>query len=64
MCRYFCSIDLLACVLGENVQQFFFRVASLAFEDSILKDNEFSYSAAQIGNADVLSTTIHLFLHA
>ncbi|XP_062870220.1 ras-related protein Rab-36 isoform X2 [Trichomycterus rosablanca] len=39
---------------GENVQQFFFRVASLAFEDSILKDGELGYSAARIGNADVL----------
>ncbi|XP_053500721.1 ras-related protein Rab-36 isoform X2 [Ictalurus furcatus] len=39
---------------GENVQQFFFRVAALAFEDSVLKDTELGYSTARIGDGDVL----------
>ncbi|MCJ8742765.1 hypothetical protein PDJAM_G00086110 [Pangasius djambal] len=39
---------------GENVQQFFFRVTALAFEDSVLKDMELGYSTARIGDGDVL----------
>ncbi|XP_050976484.1 ras-related protein Rab-36 isoform X2 [Labeo rohita] len=39
---------------GENVQEFFFRVAALAFEDSILKDLETGTSTAHIGDGNIL----------
>ncbi|KAG1970757.1 ras-related protein Rab-36 [Pimephales promelas] len=42
---------------GENVQEFFFRVASLAFEDAILKDLETEPSTAQIGDGSILNNT-------
>ncbi|XP_067289883.1 ras-related protein Rab-36 isoform X2 [Pseudorasbora parva] len=40
---------------GENVQEFFFRVAALAFEHSILKDLETETSTAQIGDGSILN---------
>ncbi|XP_048028992.1 ras-related protein Rab-36 isoform X1 [Megalobrama amblycephala] len=40
---------------GENVQEFFFRVAALAFEDAILKDLETEISTAQIGDGSILN---------
>ncbi|XP_043106018.1 ras-related protein Rab-36 [Puntigrus tetrazona] len=39
---------------GENVQEFFFRVAALAFEDAILKDLETEISTTQIGDGSIL----------
>ncbi|KAF7700823.1 ras-related protein Rab-36 [Silurus meridionalis] len=35
---------------GENVQQFFFRVAALAFEDSVVKGAELCSGTARIGD--------------
>ncbi|MGH0186292.1 UNVERIFIED_CONTAM: hypothetical protein FKN15_020782 [Acipenser sinensis] len=41
---------------GENVQGFFFRLAAIAFEESILKDLEKSNgTAARIGEGDLIS---------
>ncbi|KAM6984844.1 ras-related protein Rab-36 [Aplochiton taeniatus] len=46
---------------GENVQAFFFRVAALAFEDSVLKDMERGSSTATIGRGDsIRSDTTNL----
>ncbi|KAK7120332.1 hypothetical protein R3I94_020360 [Phoxinus phoxinus] len=42
-------------ITGENVQEFFFRVAALAFEDAILKDLEAEPSTAQIGDGSILN---------
>ncbi|XP_056149465.1 ras-related protein Rab-36 [Lampris incognitus] len=39
---------------GENVQQFFLRVAALAFEDSILKDLERRVTPASIGRGEMI----------
>ena len=39
---------------GENVQEFFFRVAALAFEDAILKELETEISTTQIGDGCIL----------
>lgn len=44
--------------LGENVQEFFFRVAALAFEKSILKDME-NGAPSSIGHSDSISKTSH-----
>lgn len=44
---------------GENVQEFFFRVAALAFERSILKDMENGVPSS-IGHSDSISKTSHL----
>lgn len=46
-------------VIGENVSEFFFRVAALAFEDAILKDMETGNSTAQIGDGNILSKCLH-----
>nr|XP_055064797.1 ras-related protein Rab-36 isoform X1 [Misgurnus anguillicaudatus] len=40
---------------GENVSEFFFRVAALAFEDAILKDLETGNSTARIGDGSILN---------
>ncbi|MED6249680.1 hypothetical protein ATANTOWER_018071 [Ataeniobius toweri] len=40
---------------GENVQAFFFRVAALAFENSITKDMEKGVPAS-IGNGDTIKS--------
>ncbi|XP_047660428.1 ras-related protein Rab-36 isoform X1 [Tachysurus fulvidraco] len=39
---------------GESVQQFFFRVTALSFEDFVLKDTELGYSMARIGDGDLI----------
>ncbi|XP_071399773.1 ras-related protein Rab-36 [Centroberyx affinis] len=39
---------------GENVQEFFFRVAALAFEDSILKDMEGGVTPTSIGQRNTI----------
>uniref|UniRef100_A0A673GXU4 Ras-related protein Rab-36 n=1 Tax=Sinocyclocheilus rhinocerous TaxID=307959 RepID=A0A673GXU4_9TELE len=39
---------------GENNQEFFFRVAALAFEDAILKDLGTEISTTQIGDGSIL----------
>ena len=39
-------------VLGDNVQEFFFRVAALAFEESILKDLEKGITPNSIGRGN------------
>ncbi len=44
---------------GENVQEFFFRVAALAFEDAILKDLETEISTTQIGDGSILGKRLH-----
>lgn len=53
-----CSKPLRKCVFviftGENVQNFFFRVAALAFEKCILKDTENGVTAS-IGYGDSIS---------
>ncbi|XP_013987089.1 ras-related protein Rab-36 isoform X4 [Salmo salar] len=41
---------------GENVQGFFFRVASLAFEDSVLKDMERGITSTRIGGGDSIKS--------
>ncbi|KTF85223.1 hypothetical protein cypCar_00012805, partial [Cyprinus carpio] len=43
---------------GENIQEFFFRVAALAFEDAILKDLETGSSTAQIGDGSILDDKV------
>ncbi|XP_056323041.1 ras-related protein Rab-36 [Danio aesculapii] len=41
---------------GENVQEFFFRVAALAFEDAVMKDLESgTTSSTQIGDGSILN---------
>ncbi|KAA0703821.1 Ras-related protein [Triplophysa tibetana] len=40
---------------GENISEFFFRVAALAFEDAILNDLETGNSTAQIGDGNILN---------
>lgn len=45
------------CLSGENVKEFFFRVAALAFEDAILRDLEGAVTQS-IGQGDILSKTI------
>lgn len=44
---------------GENVQEFFFRLAALAFEDAILKDLETEISTTQIGDGSILGKRLH-----
>ncbi|XP_076874451.1 ras-related protein Rab-36 [Brachyhypopomus gauderio] len=39
---------------GENVQEFFFRVAALSFEDAILKDMDLGNCSVQIGDGGIL----------
>ncbi|XP_030623954.1 ras-related protein Rab-36 [Chanos chanos] len=39
---------------GENVQEFFFRVAALAFEDAILKELEDESSPSRVGRGELL----------
>ncbi|XP_026862282.1 ras-related protein Rab-36 isoform X2 [Electrophorus electricus] len=39
---------------GENVQEFFFRVAALAFEDAVLKDMELGNCSVKIGDGGIL----------
>ncbi|KAF7646566.1 hypothetical protein LDENG_00185440 [Lucifuga dentata] len=39
---------------GENVQQFFFRVAAVAFEACVLKDEEDGVNANSIGRGDAI----------
>uniref|UniRef100_A0A8C1E5V6 Ras-related protein Rab-36 n=1 Tax=Cyprinus carpio carpio TaxID=630221 RepID=A0A8C1E5V6_CYPCA len=39
---------------GESIQEFFFRVAALAFEDAILKELETEISTTQIGDGCIL----------
>ncbi|KAK1800917.1 hypothetical protein P4O66_005566 [Electrophorus voltai] len=53
---------------GENVQEFFFRVAALAFEDAVLKDMELGNCSVKIGDGGILSKPspalpIHYFTH-
>lgn len=46
----------LSCFLGENVKQFFSRVAALAFEQSMIKELENSAGhMAQIGTGNLIS---------
>lgn len=47
------------CILGENVQEFFFRVAALAFERSIVKDVENGLPSS-IGPSESISEISHL----
>ncbi|MGH0168442.1 UNVERIFIED_CONTAM: hypothetical protein FKN15_054603 [Acipenser sinensis] len=48
---------------GENVQGFFFRLAAIAFEESILKDLEKSNgTAARIGEGDLISKGFVFFV--
>lgn len=46
---------VICCVIGENVAEFFFRVAALTFEDSILKDLERGITSTRIGGGDSIS---------
>ncbi|XP_028828534.1 ras-related protein Rab-36 [Denticeps clupeoides] len=43
---------------GENVKEFFFRVAALAFEDAILKELEGANPPSRIGEGSILSDTV------
>lgn len=48
------QIKEMCVVLGENVQGFFFRVAALAFERSILKDME-NGAPSSVGQSESIS---------
>ncbi|XP_066514967.1 ras-related protein Rab-36 [Hoplias malabaricus] len=39
---------------GQNVQEFFFRVAALSFEDAVLQETELESSGARIGVGDII----------
>lgn len=59
--KFLCADPIgLFCVIGENVSEFFFRVAALAFEDAILKDLETGNSTVQIGDGNILSMCLHV----
>ena len=45
ICQFWCFL-----FLGENVQQFFFRVVSLCFDGAVLRELESTSSKQQIGN--------------
>nr|XP_039263185.1 ras-related protein Rab-34-like [Styela clava] len=39
---------------GDNVKKFFFRVAALAFENSVLKESEHRKNASKLGDGDLV----------
>ncbi|KAJ7987218.1 hypothetical protein DPEC_G00336470 [Dallia pectoralis] len=41
---------------GENVQEFFFRMAALAFEDTVLKDMEMGTTSTRIGGGESIKS--------
>ena len=45
ICQFWCFL-----FLGDNVQQFFFRVVSLCFDGAVLRELESTSSKQQIGN--------------
>lgn len=50
------NVLLLSCFLGENVNEFFSRVAALAFEQSMIKELEKTMGhMAQIGTGNLIS---------
>lgn len=51
------NASFLFCFLGENVKEFFSRVAALAFEQSMMRELEKTTGhMAQIGTGDLIST--------
>lgn len=59
LCLYIwsCMLVFPSCFPGENVKEFFSRVAALAFEQSMLKELEKSNGRmAQIGAGNLIST--------
>lgn len=50
------NVSFLSCFLGENVNEFFSRVAALAFEQSMIKELEKTVGhVAQIGTGNLIS---------